>query len=270
MQIGKMFPSEYLRGIDIANPTIVTIASVEEEQAMSRETNKLEPEFVMTFKETPKKLRLNITMAKECALITNDKQGDSDNWINKKVTVYRTEIKAFGKTHIVPRLRKTKAGDKKFAAGKQDTPVKANGTKPTNEQKQELPESADALDEIAQSLDTEKAPQANQTPATDPKLTQKAPLWPTEGLAKQFTDEIRAKTDYYENGGTYRLSKAIGGYGNLNDKDNFDAKKSAAIDHAKEKQAASQAEETADHFASLVEPELLPQEAQQTAYNTDT
>lgn len=130
MKIGQMFPSEYLRGIDVYAPGILTIVAVVEENAMNRETNKVEPEFVMRFKETDKKLRLNITMAKECMLIAGDKQGDSDNWLGKQVTVYQTEVKAFGKEHIVPRLRAVKSGDEPFGGkpAKQTAPAPAFAT----------------------------------------------------------------------------------------------------------------------------------------------
>lgn len=131
MKLSDMFPSEYLRGIDIGNPVIVTIKGVAAEQVRNRDNNKVEQEFVMRFEELEKKLRLNLTMAKECAKIVNDPEMDTDNWAGRRVTIYRTTIKAFGQEHIVPRIRKPEHGDVDLAkAIKQAQPAK--GGKPAN------------------------------------------------------------------------------------------------------------------------------------------
>jgi hypothetical protein len=113
MNIGQMFPSEYLRGIDVTKPMKLTIKAVVEETAHNRQTNKREQEYVMRFDGLDKKLRLNVTMAKEVAMYLGP---ETDDWVGKAVTVYRTNIKAFGAEHIVPRLRKPERGDKAFAA----------------------------------------------------------------------------------------------------------------------------------------------------------
>ncbi len=108
MKIRNMFPSEYIRGLDIHKPMIVTIKSVKSEGARDRETGGAITEYVMRFNEIPKKLRLNITMAKEVAEALNDREMDSDNWIGKQIVIYSCKLKAFGKVHLVPRLRKAK------------------------------------------------------------------------------------------------------------------------------------------------------------------
>lgn len=110
MKIGEMFPSDYLRGIDVHQPMLVEIVAVKEESAVNRETGEVEPEYVVYFKGLKKKLRLNITMARE--VISIFEEDDTDRWVGKKVTIYRTKIKAFGKKHIVARIRKPKPGDK--------------------------------------------------------------------------------------------------------------------------------------------------------------
>jgi len=112
MRIGEMFPSEYLRGIDVAEPMKVRIKDIKEETTRERETGKPELEYVVYFDGIPKKLRLNVTMAKDIAKILNDPTMDTDNWTGKHVTIYRTTLKAFGKDHIVPRVRGVKKGDK--------------------------------------------------------------------------------------------------------------------------------------------------------------
>lgn len=140
MKLSDMFPSEYLRGIDIGNPVIVTIKSVTAEQVRNKDNNRMDQEFVMRFEELEKKLRLNLTMAKECAKIVNDPEMDTDNWAGRRVTVYRTTIKAFGQEHIVPRIRKPEGGDVDLAkAIRQAQPAKGKagngkGKAPTNAQ----------------------------------------------------------------------------------------------------------------------------------------
>lgn len=113
MKISKMFPSEYVRGIDIERPIAVTIKSVVGENIRDRDTGEMIKEYVIRFKEIPKKLRLGITMAKTVAEILNDEDGDSDNWVGGRVTIFSRKEKHFGKIHLVPRLRKAKQGDSK-------------------------------------------------------------------------------------------------------------------------------------------------------------
>lgn len=128
MKLSDMFPSEYLRGIDIGNPVIVTIKGVAAEQVRNRDNNKVEQEFVMRFSEIDKKLRLNLTMAKECAKLVNDPEMDTDNWTGRRVALYRTTVKAFGQEHIVVRIRKPESSDVDLAkAIKQAQPKAKNG-----------------------------------------------------------------------------------------------------------------------------------------------
>lgn len=131
MKLSDMFPSEYMRGIDIGNPVIVTIKGVTAEQTRNRDNNRMEQEFIMRFEEIDKKLRLNVTMAKEVAKIVNDPEMDTDNWVGKRVTVYRTTIRAFGQEHIVPRIRATERGDVDLAKAIKQAQVPKDG-KPTN------------------------------------------------------------------------------------------------------------------------------------------
>lgn len=111
MKIADMFPSEYLRGIDVSTPMALTIGSVSPEQVKSRDTGKPETEFVVRFKETPKKLRLTLTKAKAMAAAVNDQSLDSDNWIGKKITVFGRWEKHFGENHFVVNVRSVQRGD---------------------------------------------------------------------------------------------------------------------------------------------------------------
>lgn len=109
VKIGDMFPSDYLRGIDVHRPMVVEIEAIKEEEALNRETGQKEPEYVVYFRGMKKKLRLNITMAKEA--METFGSDDTNDWIGKRVTIYRTKVKAFGKEHTVPRIRRVKSGD---------------------------------------------------------------------------------------------------------------------------------------------------------------
>lgn len=119
MKISEMFKSDYLRGIDVGQPMRLTIKGVAEEMARNVRSGKMELEYVMYFKETSKKLRLNQTIAKQCALAINDQNPllEITSWPGKSVTVYLTTVDAFAATHIVPRIRKTENGDKPPANG---------------------------------------------------------------------------------------------------------------------------------------------------------
>lgn len=142
MKIGKMFPSDYVRGIDIERPIIVTIKAVTAERVRNNETGKMEDEFVMRFIELDKKLRLNLTMAKACALAVGDEDMDTDNWVGKRITIYRDKVKSFGKEHIVPRLRGIQSDDVDLAKAIKTAQPAKNG-------KQEGPAFADLLTKLS-------------------------------------------------------------------------------------------------------------------------
>lgn len=142
MKLSDMFPSEYFRGIDIGKPIIVTISAVIAEQAKNFMTGEAKTEWVMKFHETPKKLRLNLTMVKACALFLesteNPEEIDPENWVGKKVTIYRTMTKVKKEEHLVPRIRKPEQGDvdmaKAIKQAKNGKPTNGKGKAPTNAQ----------------------------------------------------------------------------------------------------------------------------------------
>ena len=117
MKISDMFPSEYIRGLEVSKPQVVTIKSVKTEQVFDFATNKKKEGYIVYFEELPKGVKLNITMAKAVAEALGDTEYDSANWIGGKITLYREKIKVKGKDTIVPRLRKVLSADKK--AGQQ-------------------------------------------------------------------------------------------------------------------------------------------------------
>lgn len=66
---------------------------------------------------------------------------------------------------------------------------------------------------------------------------EKADPWPAKsGPVFEFCQAVRKQTNYYT--AQMHLYNALGGWGNLSDEAEFEAKLSAALDHAKEKQAA--------------------------------
>lgn len=144
MKISKMFPSDYFRGLDIDKPFTVTIKSVTAEKARDQD-GKMVDEFVMRFEEIDKKLRLNLTMAKATALALGDNEADTDNWIGKRVTIYQDKAKAFGKEHIVPRIREVRRDDVDLAkAIKSAQPAKPKPAAPNGSNSAKLEQSAEA------------------------------------------------------------------------------------------------------------------------------
>lgn len=136
MKLSDMFPSDYLRGIDVGKPFIATIESISAEQTRDHKNNRTKTEWIMRFKEIPKKLRLNLTMVKECALFLEDANSpdeiDPEKWVGKQVTIYRTKTEGWGKEHIVPRIRKPERGDVDLAkAIKTAQPAKNGKEGPT-------------------------------------------------------------------------------------------------------------------------------------------
>jgi hypothetical protein len=219
MKLSDMFPSEYLRGIDIGNPVIVTIKAVTAEQVRNRDNNRMEQEFIMRFEELEKKLRLNVTMAKEVAKIVNDPEMDTDNWTGKRVTIYRITIKAFGQEHIVPRIRQPERGDVDLGqAIKSAQPGKPK-----------------------QAANGSNSAKVQQLPV---KAAEVSPV-------DKFFAQVQAATDnYYGHGkegkGKEHLYNTIGGWPNFSNQAEVDAKLSAAVDHANEKRQQARANEVAE------------------------
>lgn len=210
MKITEMFPSEYLRGIDIGNPIAVTIKGVAVEETRNRKTGKTEQQFVMRFVELEKKLVLNVTMAKEVAKIVNDPDMDTDNWIGKKVTLYHTIISAFGEDHLVVRIRQPERGD------------------------------VDLSKAIKSAQPGKPRPAANGSNSA--KLQQQPVKQGEASPVDTFFELIQDTTDNYYKAKSH-LYNAIGGWPNFDNQAEIDAKLSAAVDHANEKRQAEQATE---------------------------
>lgn len=209
MKVGKMFPSDYLRGLDIDKPFIVTIKSVTAEKARDQD-GKMVDEFVMRFQELDKKLRLNLTMAKATALVLGDEEADTDNWIGKRVTIYQDKVKSFGKEHIVPRIREVRRDD------------------------------VDLAKAIKSAQPEKSRPVANGSNSA--KLQQPAKQGETNPVDTFFAQVQEATDNYYGHGKEgkgkehlYNTLKPVGGWPKFNDPDDIAAKMSIAVDHANER-----------------------------------
>lgn len=128
MKIGEMFPSDYLRGIDVIRPMKMKIVKVISDRVKDRDGRGYKQENILMFEGLAKKLRLNLEMSKEIHFFILGLSPDDDvdqKWPGNWVTVYQTTADAFGKTHIVPRVRKITARDKVY-------PEQAGGEKALN------------------------------------------------------------------------------------------------------------------------------------------
>jgi len=116
LTLNEMFPSQYINGDDLKGRAFtLTIRSVKQEQIFDVKENKRKLKWVIYFAPPAKKGCLcGVTQASQIfeALDLNPKVDTYDDWIGRKVEIYPTEVKAFGKKTIAPRFRKlTKAGE---------------------------------------------------------------------------------------------------------------------------------------------------------------
>lgn len=170
MKISDMYPSEYLRGIDISEPRKMKILKVETTMVKNRENGEMQPESVVYFEGESKKMRLNITNTKEAHFeifgLSPDEE-PCDCWPGRYVTVYREKAKAFGKTQIVPRFRKPQQGDKPWPPqnGKESPLYKLNRSEFWSRVKRDLklPVEVSKFILIQEGLDIEYKPENAQT-----------------------------------------------------------------------------------------------------------
>jgi hypothetical protein len=100
MKISQVFPSKYVAAEDLQGRDIsLTIASVTLEEMTSHDNQKANKPVVY-FEKATKGLVLNRTNANIIADLYSD---ETDTWTGKRVTIYATRVKAFGK--VVPAIR---------------------------------------------------------------------------------------------------------------------------------------------------------------------
>lgn len=100
MKISQVYPSKYVAAEDLNGRDItLTIASVVLEEMQSHDNTKTQKPVVY-FEKATKGLVLNRTNATIIADLYGD---ETDGWPGKRITIYATRVKAFGK--VVPAIR---------------------------------------------------------------------------------------------------------------------------------------------------------------------
>lgn len=101
MHVDQMFPSKYIKHGDLQGRDVtVTIERVAGETVRNQDGDKRV--WVAYFRGANKGLILNKTTATTIAALYGP---ESDGWIGKAVTLYGTNVRAFGQTHQVVRIR---------------------------------------------------------------------------------------------------------------------------------------------------------------------
>lgn len=99
-RVSDMIPSKYLKASDFEDPRILTIADVKEE-VLGRGVD-AENKWVLYFAEEEKGLVLNKTNINTIADLYGD---DTDDWENKKITLFQTQVDMQGKQVDAVRIR---------------------------------------------------------------------------------------------------------------------------------------------------------------------
>ena len=102
MKISTIFPSKYVAAEDLnGKPITLTITTCTLEEMQSHDNQKVSKPVVYFAKAT-KGLVLNRTNATIIADLYGD---ETDAWTGKRITIYPTRVKAFGKTVDAIRVR---------------------------------------------------------------------------------------------------------------------------------------------------------------------
>lgn len=92
MKMHEMFPSNFLKAADLGDEDVcMTISKVTMEKLGQGQDAEVKP--IIHFRETEKQFVLNKTNATTIIKIAGS--DDTDDWIDKKITLYATEV-AFG------------------------------------------------------------------------------------------------------------------------------------------------------------------------------
>lgn len=101
MKISKLFPSKYVKALELNGKTVtLTIAKLVIEELGHGKDAERKP--VLYFQKATKGLILNATNAKTIAALYGD---ESDDWTGKSIAIYPDRVRAFGKMHDVIRVR---------------------------------------------------------------------------------------------------------------------------------------------------------------------
>src|SRR5687767_4047837 len=102
MLISEVFPTKYVAAADLKGKTVpLTITHVTAEEMLTHDNKKvLKP--VVWFERASKGLVLNRTNAVTIATLYGD---DTDTWSGKRIAIYPTQVRAFGKLQDCIRVR---------------------------------------------------------------------------------------------------------------------------------------------------------------------
>ena len=102
MKISTIFPSKYVAAEDLnGKPITLTITNVKLEEMQSHDNSKVSKPVVY-FERATKGFVLNRTNATIIADLYGD---ETDGWTGKRITIYPTRVKAFGKEVAAIRVR---------------------------------------------------------------------------------------------------------------------------------------------------------------------
>lgn len=102
MRISQIFPSKYITAADLnGKPFTLTIKSVTLEEMVTHE-NKREKKPVVWFSGAQKGFVMNVTNARIILALYGD---DTDGWTGKRITLYPTQVRAFGEMQDAIRVR---------------------------------------------------------------------------------------------------------------------------------------------------------------------
>lgn len=102
MQISKVFPSKYVAAADLnGKPVTLTIKRVSLEEMKDHNSNLIKKPVVW-FEKATKGFVMNVTNARTIADLYGD---ETDDWTGKRITIYPTQVRAFGKMQDCIRVR---------------------------------------------------------------------------------------------------------------------------------------------------------------------
>lgn len=141
MKISVIFPSKYVKAADLnGKPVTLTIKGVTLEEMVTHDNKKVSKPVVW-FERATKGFVINLTNALIIAALHGD---ETDNWTGKRITIYPTQVKAFGKMEDCIRVR-------------QEVPAqpKPQAQAPQVEERAEIDDDEDVADYDAHLFDSE-------------------------------------------------------------------------------------------------------------------
>jgi len=102
MKISQVFPSKYVTAADLqGRPFTLTIKTVTLEEMVTHDNKKVQKPVVW-FTNAQKGFVINVTNARTIAALYGD---DTEGWTGKRITIYPTQVRAFGQMQEALRVR---------------------------------------------------------------------------------------------------------------------------------------------------------------------